>query len=127
MLARHDTSRRRRSGWRCNTERQKEKMKKQEIREREKKKAEEARLKEEWEKQEKRREEEEIRDIQAKHTQDKINQLKNTEFGKKVLDKMDEEEIANMDADEIIGQAGLRSSRKEEGTTGAPESTGEEG
>ena len=28
--------------------------------------------------------EEEIRDIQAKHTQDKIAQLKNTEFGKKV-------------------------------------------
>ena len=54
------------------------------LREREKKKAEEARLKEEWEKREKRRKEEEIRDIQAKHTQDKINQLKNTEFGKKV-------------------------------------------
>lgn len=53
-------------------------------REREKKKAEEARLKEELEKREKRRREEEIRDIQAKHTQDKINQLKNTEIGKKV-------------------------------------------
>jgi len=105
LLARHDIIEKRKE-WleRCNTEQQKEKMKKQEIREREKKKAEEARLKEEWEKREKRRKEEEIRDIQAKHTQDKINQLKNTEFGKKVLDKMDEEEIANMDADEIMAR-----------------------
>jgi hypothetical protein len=42
--------------------------------------------------------------VQAKHTQDKINQLKNTEFGKKVLDKLDEEEIAKMDADEIMAK-----------------------
>jgi translation initiation factor 3 subunit A len=30
--------------------------------------------------------------------------LKNTEFGKKVLDKLDEEEIAKMDADEIMAR-----------------------
>jgi len=105
LLARHDIIEKRKE-WleTCNKEHQKEKMKQQEIREREKKKQEELRLKEEWEKREKRRKEEEIRDIQAKHTQDKIAQLKNTEFGKKVLDKMAEEEIAKMDADEIMAR-----------------------
>merc|ERR1711973_45859 len=39
-----------------------------------------------------------------KHTQDRIAQLKNTESGKKVLDKMDEEDIAKMDADEIMAK-----------------------
>lgn len=105
LLARHEIIEKRKE-WleKSNMQQQKEKMKLQEIREREKKKQEDARLKEEWEKREKRRKEEEIRDIQAKHTQDKIAQLKNTEFGKKVLDKMDEEEIAKMDADEIMAR-----------------------
>ena len=85
LLARHDIIEKRKE-WleNCNKEQQKEKMKQHELREREKKKQEEARLKEEWDKRERRRKEEEIRDIQAKHTQDKIAQLKNTEFGKKV-------------------------------------------
>ena len=84
-MARHDIIEKRKE-WleNCNKEQQKEKMKQHELREREKKKQEEARLKEEWDKRERRRKEEEIRDIQAKHTQDKIAQLKNTEFGKKV-------------------------------------------
>merc|ERR1711872_471602 len=94
LLARHDIIEKRKE-WleTCNKEHQKEKKKQEELR-----------LKEEWEKREKRRKEEEIRDIQAKHTQDKIAQLKNTEFGKKVLDKMAEEEIAKMDADEIMAR-----------------------
>merc|ERR1719167_1043145 len=103
LLARHDIIEKRKE-WleKCNNEQQKEILKKQEIREREKKKQEEQRLKEEWEKREKRRKEEEIRDIQAKHTQDKINQLKNTAFGQKVLTKMDEEKIAGMDAEQFM-------------------------
>ena len=36
----------------------------------------------------KQRKENEIRDIQAKHTRDKIPQLANTEIGKKVLEGM---------------------------------------
>merc|ERR1719153_1338149 len=71
----------------------------------ERRKAEEAkRLKDEQEEREKQRKENEIKAIQAKHQKDKIAQLKNTEFGKKVLDKMAEEEIAKMDADEIMAR-----------------------
>merc|ERR1719334_3057958 len=94
LLARHDIIEKRKE-WleKCNTEQQREKQKQQELKE-----------KEEWEKREKRRKEEEIRDIQAKHTQNKINQLRNTAFGQKVLTKMDEKEIAGMDADEIMAR-----------------------
>merc|ERR1711976_435330 len=53
---------------------------------------------------ERQRKEIEIRDIQAKHTRDKIAQLANTEIGKKVLEGMPAEEIAKMDADEIMAK-----------------------
>merc|ERR1711997_491026 len=52
----------------------------------------------------KRRKEEEIKDIQMKHTKDKLAQLASTDIGKKVLDKMDAEDIAKMDADEIMAK-----------------------
>merc|ERR1711970_1507156 len=71
----------------------------------EKQKLEEAkRLQIEREEREKQRKENEIRDIQAKHTRDKIAQLANTEIGKKVLEGMPAEEIAKMDADEIMAK-----------------------
>merc|ERR1711962_872424 len=61
----------------------------------ERQKAEEAkRLQIEREEREKQRKENEIRDIQAKHTRDKIAQLANTEIGQKVLDGMKAEDIA---------------------------------
>merc|ERR1712083_1122235 len=44
------------------------------------------------------------KDIQAKHTRDKIAQLANTEIGQKVLDGMKAEDIAKMDADEIMAK-----------------------
>merc|ERR1712059_148628 len=71
----------------------------------ERRKAEEAkRLKDEQEEREKLRKENEIKAIQAKHQKDKIAQLANTEIGKKVLDKMEAEDIAKMDADEIMAK-----------------------
>merc|ERR1711892_739802 len=71
----------------------------------ERQKAEEAkRLQIEREEREKQRKENEIKDIQAKHTRDKIAQLANTEIGKKVLEGMQAEEIAKMDADEIMAK-----------------------
>merc|ERR1712051_1156051 len=48
--------------------------------------------------------EEEIKDIQMKHTKDKLAQLASTDIGKKVLDKMDAEEIEKLDADEIMAK-----------------------
>lgn len=53
---------------------------------------------------EKQRKENEIRDIQTKHTRDKIAKLANTEIGKKVLVGMFAEEIAKMDADAIMAK-----------------------
>merc|ERR1711994_627579 len=59
---------------------------------------------EEREERERQRKENEIKDIQAKHTRDKIAQLANTEIGQKVLDGMKAEDIAKMDADEIMAK-----------------------
>merc|ERR1712234_74395 len=58
----------------------------------------------EREERERQRKENEIKDIQAKHTRDKIAQLANTEIGQKVLDGMKAEDIAKMDADEIMAK-----------------------
>jgi len=63
-----------------------------------------ARLEKEREERDKRRKEEEIKDIQLKHTKDKLAQLASTDIGKKVLDKMDAEEIEKLDADEIMAK-----------------------
>jgi len=63
-----------------------------------------ARLEKEREERDKRRKEEEIKDIQMKHTKDKLAQLASTDIGKKVLDKMDAEEIEKLDADEIMAK-----------------------
>lgn len=88
----------------CHTELLKEKSRQQEIQEREKRKAEEARLKAEKEMREKKRKEEEIKEIQVKQAADRIAQLKATTIGKKVLEKMDEDEIAKMDHEEIVAK-----------------------
>merc|ERR1739844_858331 len=61
-------------------------------------------LEKEREERDKRRKEEEIKDIQMKHTKDKLAQLASTDIGKKVLDKMDAEEIEKLDADEIMAK-----------------------
>jgi len=63
-----------------------------------------ARLEKEREERDKRRKEEEIKDIQLKHTKDKLAQLASTDIGKKVLDKMDADEIEKLDADEIMAK-----------------------
>ena len=71
----------------------------------ERQKAEEAkRLAQEREEREKQRKENEIRDIQAKHTRDKIAQLANTDIGRKVLEGMAQEEIAKLEPDDIVAR-----------------------
>merc|ERR1711892_235598 len=68
----------------------------------ERQKAEEAkRLQIEREEREKQRKENEIKDIQAKHTRDKIAQLANTEIGKKVLEGMQADEIMAKQVEEL--------------------------
>eukprot|EP00088_Acartia_fossae_P002760 TRINITY_DN1113_c0_g1_i1.p1 TRINITY_DN1113_c0_g1~~TRINITY_DN1113_c0_g1_i1.p1 ORF type:complete len:1134 (-),score=468.42 TRINITY_DN1113_c0_g1_i1:209-3610(-) len=80
----------------------KERNRQQEIQERQKRTAEEARLKLEKEMRDKRRKEEEIKEIERKQAQDRMNQLKATSIGKKVLDQMGEEDIAKLNQEEIM-------------------------
>merc|ERR1719188_1802854 len=70
-----------------------------------KQKAEEAkRLAQEREVRDKERREQELKSIQAKHNQDKIKQLAQTDIGKKVLGQLDQDTIAQMDADDIMAK-----------------------
>ena len=89
ILARHKIIEDRKE-WleKLNTATQQEVARKLEEQRREQKKAEAARLAAEREEREKRRKEDEIKDIQMKHTKDKLAQLASTDIGKKVLDKM---------------------------------------
>merc|ERR1711962_973271 len=52
----------------------------------------------------KERKEQEFKAIQAKHNQDKIKQLAQTDIGKKVLGQLDQDTIAQMDADDIMAK-----------------------
>merc|ERR1719357_355344 len=52
----------------------------------------------------KERREQELKSIQAKHNQDKIKQLAQTDIGKKVLGQLDQDTIAQMDADDIMAK-----------------------
>merc|ERR1719234_1037109 len=70
-----------------------------------KQKQEEAkRLAQEREIRDKERREQELKSIQAKHNQDKIKQLAQTDIGKKVLGQLDQDTIAQMDADDIMAK-----------------------
>ncbi|QQP35662.1 Eukaryotic translation initiation factor 3 subunit A [Caligus rogercresseyi] len=76
---------------------------------------EEKRLEAEKEEREKRKMEEEIKQIQQRHMRDRMSQIAQTEIGKKVLDKLDENEIENLDADQIMAKqvSELEKERKE--------------
>jgi len=105
LLRRHEIiEKRKEEKERYHTERMKEKTRLHDLQEREKRKQEEARLKLAKEQRETKRREDEMKEIQMKQTADRIAQLKATSIGKKVLDKMDEEEIAKMDHEEIVAK-----------------------
>merc|ERR1719348_2554468 len=79
-----------------------DKLKNQEIKE--KRKQEAARLKADQEARAKAKQEADKIELQNKQAQDRINQLKATSIGIKILDKMDEETIAKMDHEEIVAR-----------------------
>merc|ERR1712223_2311619 len=82
-----------------------EESQKQQREESLKQKQEEAkRLAVEREIRDKERREQELKSIQAKHNQDKIKQLAQTDIGKKVLGQLDQDTIAQMDADDIMAK-----------------------
>merc|ERR1719186_1377505 len=81
-----------------------DKLKNQEMKEREKRKQEAARLKADQEARAKAKQEADKIELQNKQAQDRINQLKATSIGNKILNKMDEETIAKMDHEEIVAR-----------------------
>merc|ERR1712200_27258 len=81
-----------------------DKLKNQEMKEKEKRKQEAARLKADQEARAKAKQEADKIELQNKQAQDRINQLKATSIGIKILDKMDEETIAKMDHEEIVAR-----------------------
>merc|ERR1712168_1071157 len=74
------------------------------MKEKEKRKQEAARLKADQEARAKAKQEADKIELQNKQAQDRINQLKATSIGIKILDKMDEETIAKMDHEEIVAR-----------------------
>merc|ERR1711970_756304 len=81
-----------------------DKLKNQEMKEKEKRKQEAARLKADQEARAKAKQEADKIELQNKQAQDRINQLKATSIGNKILNKMDEETIAKMDHEEIVAR-----------------------
>ena len=84
--------------------REAEEQRKQEQQLRERQKAEEERLKAEQIKRDEQKYKEQMRVIQQEHIQTKLNQLKDTELGMKILNKMDEKDIAELDTDKIMAK-----------------------
>ena len=84
------------------TYREAEEARKAEAALREQQKLEEERLKQEREERERQRAQEQLREIQKKHIEEKMQQIAQTEIGKKVLNKMDEKELAELDTEAIM-------------------------
>merc|ERR1711997_85946 len=68
----------------------------------EKQRQETARLAQEREEMEKARAKEKLLEIQQQHMKEKIQQIMQTQIGRTVVEKMDEEELANLDTDTIM-------------------------
>merc|ERR1739838_783350 len=69
---------------------------------REQQKLEEERLKAERDARESERKQEQLREIQRKTIAEKMEQIAQTEIGKKVISKMDEKELAELDTEAIM-------------------------
>mgnify|MGYP001210423726 CR=1 FL=1 len=59
-------------------------------------------MQKEREERELQRKQEQLREIQKKTIAEKMEQIAQTEIGKKVISKMDEEELANLDTEAIM-------------------------
>merc|ERR1719339_529982 len=105
LLARHKIIEERKE-WleTINTAKMEESLKQQRDELTKQKQEEAKRLAQEREVRDKERREQEMKSIQAKHNQDKIKQLAQTDIGKKVLGQLDQDTIAQMDADDIMAK-----------------------
>uniref|UniRef100_A0A182J826 Eukaryotic translation initiation factor 3 subunit A n=1 Tax=Anopheles atroparvus TaxID=41427 RepID=A0A182J826_ANOAO len=89
---------------RVNLEREEEELRVQEEQARQHKLAEQRRLEAENEERERKRAENELQMIKERNMKDKIEQIKQTATGQKLLKKMDEEEIRKLNAEEIAAR-----------------------
>ncbi|XP_058129450.1 eukaryotic translation initiation factor 3 subunit A [Anopheles ziemanni] len=89
---------------RVNLEREEEELRMQEEQARQHKLAEQRRLEVENEERERKRHENELQMIKERNMKDKIEQIKQTATGQKLLKKMDEEEIRKLNAEEIAAR-----------------------
>merc|ERR1712018_29563 len=87
---------------RLSISRTEEEQRKQENALLEKQRQETARLAQEREEMEKARAREKLLEIQQQHMKEKIQQIMQTQIGRTVVEKMDEEELANLDTDTIM-------------------------
>ena len=83
---------------------EREEMQQQEEAKRKQYEAEMARLEREAAERERARQAEERREIARKHAKERIEQLKNTTIGAKLIQNMAEEELAELDADDIMAK-----------------------
>merc|ERR1711981_812464 len=87
---------------RLSISRTEEEQRKQETALLEKQRQEKVRLEQERDEMEKARAREKLLEIQQQHIQDKVKQIMQTEIGKKVIEKMDEKALAELDTDTIM-------------------------
>lgn len=87
-----------------NQEREEHELRQQEEVARQHKLAEMRRLEQENEERERKRQENEIQMIKERNIKDKIDQIKQTTAGQKILKKFDEEDIKKMNAEEILAK-----------------------
>ncbi|CAG2202678.1 EIF3A [Mytilus edulis] len=87
-----------------NDQREKEEMEQQEEQKKKAYDAEMARLEREAKERERQRKVEEHKEMQKKHAQERIEQLRKTELGAKVLQNMDEDDIGTLDIDDIMAK-----------------------
>merc|ERR1712018_918700 len=85
-----------------NNHREKEEARKKAKELEEQQKLEEERLKQEREERERQRNQEQLREIQRKTLEEKVQQIAQTEIGQKVLKRMDEKELAELDTEAIM-------------------------
>jgi len=87
-----------------NTEREEEEVRRQEEMLRQQLAAEQRRLEVERQERERLRQEAELRQVQARHLKEKVAQFSQTDIGKKVIKKMDDEDISKLDPDLIMAR-----------------------
>lgn len=87
-----------------NDQREKEEMEQQEEQKKKAYDAEMARLEREAKERERQRKVEEHKEMQKKHAQERIEQLRKTELGAKVLQNLDEEAFATLDIEDIMAK-----------------------